>query len=135
CRVRRSRDSEAEPIAWMLPDLCRHPGYRSRSDSRPPQSRTSLLCDVGQARSRRGSSRSRMVALDVARLDINGSPARRHGKGLVLMIAKSVVLEEGVVIHHPDLVNLYGCRLGAGSRVGTFVEIQRGAVIGRNCKI
>ena len=51
------------------------------------------------------------------------------------MIAKSVVLEEGVVIHHPDLVNLYGCRLGAGSRVGTFVEIQRGAVIGRNCKI
>jgi UDP-2-acetamido-3-amino-2,3-dideoxy-glucuronate N-acetyltransferase len=51
------------------------------------------------------------------------------------MIAKSVVLEEGVVIHHPDLVNLYGCRLGAGSRVGTFVEIQRGAVIGRNCKV
>ena len=51
------------------------------------------------------------------------------------MIATSVVLEEGVVIHHPDLVNLYGCRLGAGSRVGTFVEIQRGAVIGRNCKI
>ena len=51
------------------------------------------------------------------------------------MIATSVVLEEGVVIHHPDLVNLYGCRLGAGSRVGTFVEVQRGAVIGRNCKI
>ena len=51
------------------------------------------------------------------------------------MIAKSVVLEEGVIIHHPDLVNLYGCTVGAGSRVGTFVEIQRGAVIGRNCKI
>lgn len=51
------------------------------------------------------------------------------------MIATSVVRDEGVVIHHPDLVNLYGCRLGAGSRIGTFVEIQRGAVIGRNCKI
>ena len=51
------------------------------------------------------------------------------------MIAPSVALEEGVVIHHPDLVNLYGCRIGAGSRVGTFVEIQRNAVIGRNCKI
>src|SRR4051812_28975694 len=51
------------------------------------------------------------------------------------MIAPSVVLEEGVVIHHPDLVNLYGCRIGAGSRIGTFVEIQRNAVIGRNCKI
>src|SRR4051812_9441104 len=51
------------------------------------------------------------------------------------MIAASVALEEGVVIHHPDLVNLYGCRIGTGSRVGTFVEIQRNAVIGRDCKI
>lgn len=51
------------------------------------------------------------------------------------MIAQTVVLEEGVVIHHPNLVNLYGCRIGSGSRIGTFVEIQRGAEIGRNCKI
>lgn len=51
------------------------------------------------------------------------------------MIAASVVLGEGVVIHHPDLVNLYGCTVGDGSRVGTFVEIQKNAVIGRNCKI
>ena len=51
------------------------------------------------------------------------------------MIAKDVRLGEGVVIHHPDLVNLYGCTVGAGSRIGTFVEIQRGAVIGARCKI
>jgi acetyltransferase-like isoleucine patch superfamily enzyme len=51
------------------------------------------------------------------------------------VIAASVTLEDGVVIHHPDLVNLYGCRIGAGSRVGTFVEIQRGAVVGRQCKV
>ncbi|HEY8549386.1 MAG TPA: acyltransferase [Vicinamibacterales bacterium] len=51
------------------------------------------------------------------------------------MIAANVTLEEGVVIHHPDLVNLYGCRVGQGSRIGTFVEVQRNAVIGRNCKI
>jgi UDP-2-acetamido-3-amino-2,3-dideoxy-glucuronate N-acetyltransferase len=51
------------------------------------------------------------------------------------MIAKDVTLGEGVVIHHPDLVNLYGCTVGAGSRIGTFVEIQRGAVIGASCKI
>ncbi len=51
------------------------------------------------------------------------------------MIAPSVVLEEGVVIHHPDLVNLYGCRIGSESRIGTFVEIQCNAVIGRRCKI
>jgi UDP-2-acetamido-3-amino-2,3-dideoxy-glucuronate N-acetyltransferase len=31
--------------------------------------------------------------------------------------------------------NLYGCRIGDGSRVGPFVEIQRGAVVGRGCKI
>jgi acetyltransferase-like isoleucine patch superfamily enzyme len=31
--------------------------------------------------------------------------------------------------------NLYGCSLGSGTRVGPFVEIQRGATIGERCKI
>lgn len=31
--------------------------------------------------------------------------------------------------------NLYGCSVGDGSRIGTFVEIQKGAHIGKNCKI
>ena len=51
------------------------------------------------------------------------------------MIATSVVLGDGVVIHHPDLVNLYGCRIGDLTRIGPFVEIQGGASIGRSCKI
>lgn len=51
------------------------------------------------------------------------------------MISASVTLDNDVVIHHPDLVNLYGCKVGAGSRVGTFVEIQKNATIGHNCKI
>ena len=51
------------------------------------------------------------------------------------MISSSVILSEGVVIHQPDLVNLYGCSIGAGSRNGAFVEIQRNAVVGKNCKI
>ena len=51
------------------------------------------------------------------------------------MIAEDVQLAEGVMIFHPDLVNLYGCRIGAGTRVGTFVEIQKGAVIGAQCKV
>lgn len=50
-------------------------------------------------------------------------------------IAADVVLEEGVEIPQPDLVNLYGCRVGAGTRIGAFVEVQRGVVIGRRCKI
>lgn len=51
------------------------------------------------------------------------------------MIASDVSLGAGVVIHHPDLVNLYGCTIGDGTRIGTFVEIQRGAIVGANCKI
>ncbi len=51
------------------------------------------------------------------------------------MIANDVTLGAGVVIHHPDLVNLYGCTVGDHTRVGAFVEIQRGAVVGRSCKI
>jgi acetyltransferase-like isoleucine patch superfamily enzyme len=39
----------------------------------------------------------------------------------------------GVVVH--PFVNLYGCRLGDESRIGPFVEIQRGATIGARCKI
>jgi len=48
-------------------------------------------------------------------------------------IAADVKLGEGVVIH--DFTNLYGCEVGDGTRVGTFVEIQRGARLGRLCKI
>ncbi len=51
------------------------------------------------------------------------------------MIADDVDLGEGALAFHPDLVNLYGCKIGARSRVGTFVEIQRGASVGEDCKI
>ena len=34
-----------------------------------------------------------------------------------------------------DFVNLYGCSIGDGSKIGTFVEIQKNATIGKNCKI
>ena len=50
-------------------------------------------------------------------------------------IADSVRLGEGVVIHHPALVNLYGCTVGDDTKIGAFVEIQNGAVIGSRCKI
>lgn len=50
-------------------------------------------------------------------------------------IGKDVKLDSGVVIFHPDLVNLYGCRIGAETKIGTFVEIQKNSVIGAQCKI
>lgn len=34
-----------------------------------------------------------------------------------------------------NFVNAYGCSIGDGSKVGAFVEIQKGATIGKNCKI
>jgi UDP-2-acetamido-3-amino-2,3-dideoxy-glucuronate N-acetyltransferase len=50
-------------------------------------------------------------------------------------ISKDVVLGAGVLIRHPDLVNLYGCRIGEDSKVGSFVEVQKNASIGMRCKI
>jgi UDP-2-acetamido-3-amino-2,3-dideoxy-glucuronate N-acetyltransferase len=40
---------------------------------------------------------------------------------------------EGVVVS--SFTNLYGCRIGDGTRVGPFVEIQRGATVGARCKV
>lgn len=48
-------------------------------------------------------------------------------------IAPDVKLGENVKIY--SFTNLYGCEVGDGSKIGTFVEIQKGARIGRNCKI
>lgn len=50
-------------------------------------------------------------------------------------ISDDVVLGDGVKIPHPDLVNLYGCRIGDETKIGTFVEIQRGAIVGTRCKV
>lgn len=48
-------------------------------------------------------------------------------------IADDVILGKNVQIY--GLVNLYGCTIGNETRIGTFVEIQRGAKIGSLCKI
>ena len=53
--------------------------------------------------------------------------------GQFCLIAPDVKLGRDVVIH--NFVNLYGCEIGDGSKIGSFVEIQKDAVIGRNCKI
>jgi acetyltransferase-like isoleucine patch superfamily enzyme len=44
-----------------------------------------------------------------------------------------VVFGENVVVY--SFTNLYGCRIGDNTRIGPFVEVQRGAVIGANCKV
>jgi len=48
-------------------------------------------------------------------------------------IEKDVKLGQNVKIY--NFVNLYGCEIGDNTKIGTFVEIQKGAKIGKNCKI
>ena len=48
-------------------------------------------------------------------------------------IAEDVILGQDVFL--AKFINLYGCSIGDYSRIGTFVEIQKGVHIGSNCKI
>ncbi|TMK57582.1 MAG: N-acetyltransferase [Actinobacteria bacterium] len=49
------------------------------------------------------------------------------------LIADDVILGEGVIVQ--AFTNLYGCTIGDETRIGPFVEIQRGATVGARCKI
>src|SRR6266404_7313553 len=54
-------------------------------------------------------------------------------KGQFCVVAADVRLGRTVTIH--SFVNLYGCAVGDETRLGTFVEVQKGASIGKRCKI
>jgi UDP-2-acetamido-3-amino-2,3-dideoxy-glucuronate N-acetyltransferase len=58
----------------------------------------------------------------------SGRPAPEFSR-----VAPDVKFGENVRIH--AFVNLYGCEIGDGSQIGTFVEIQKNAKIGKHCKI
>lgn len=49
------------------------------------------------------------------------------------IIKDDVKIGENVSIFH--FVNLYGCTIEDGAKIGSFVEIQKNATIGKNCKI
>ena len=51
----------------------------------------------------------------------------------MLRIAPDVKLGKNVKL--AGFINLYGCEIGDGTKIGTFVEVQKNAVIGRHCKI
>src|SRR5580765_4636046 len=53
--------------------------------------------------------------------------------GQFCVIAPDVKLGRDVTIY--NFVNLYGCEIGDETRIGTFVEIQKNAKVGRRCKI
>lgn len=62
--------------------------------------------------------------MDVAERPVNEAPHR---------VIEDVEFGANVVVQ--PFTNLYGCRIGGDSRIGPFVEIQRGVAIGSSCKI
>lgn len=51
------------------------------------------------------------------------------------MIKEDVKIGKGTKIFYPDLVNLYGCEIGANCKISVFVEIRKDVKIGNNVKI
>ncbi len=60
----------------------------------------------------------------LSNLPSNDAPSR---------LIRDCTFGDGAVVY--SFTNLYECAVGAGSRIGTFVEIQNGVVIGSRCKI
>ncbi len=50
-------------------------------------------------------------------------------------ITADVVISPTTRILFPDLVNLYGCRIGADTTIGPFVELQADVTVGDRCKV
>ena len=59
--------------------------------------------------------------------------SKQRNQFLYQRIADDVKLGRNVKIY--DFVNLYGCEIGDNTKIGTFVEIQKGVKIGKSCKI
>jgi acetyltransferase-like isoleucine patch superfamily enzyme len=51
----------------------------------------------------------------------------------VKKISANVIVGKDVVLN--DFINLYGCTIGDGTKIGPFVEVQKNAIIGKHCKI
>src|SRR5215831_1779126 len=58
---------------------------------------------------------------------------KRSNEASFLSIASDVQLGHNVKL--AKFINLYGCMVGDNTKIGTFVEIQKNATVGRNCKI
>jgi acetyltransferase-like isoleucine patch superfamily enzyme len=59
--------------------------------------------------------------------------SKQHDQFVYQRIADDVKLGNNVRIH--DFVNLYGCEIEDNTKIGSFVEIQKGVKIGKSCKI
>ena len=95
------------------------------SGRRGSRSRRAVSASLPRASARSNSRRSRAPS----RSTLADAPANEAPYRLI----RDVDFGDGVIVH--PFTNLYGCRIGDESRIGPFVEIQEGAVIGARCKI
>jgi UDP-2-acetamido-3-amino-2,3-dideoxy-glucuronate N-acetyltransferase len=58
-----------------------------------------------------------------------------YARVVLVPISEDVQLGQNVFIPQPGIVNLYGCKIGAETKIGAFVEIQKGVNVGSRCKI
>src|SRR5215471_19138957 len=56
-----------------------------------------------------------------------------RGMEPLLCVASDVKLGRGVTLS--KFINLYGCEIGEGTKIGAFVEVQKNAKVGKHCKI
>lgn len=52
-----------------------------------------------------------------------------------MSIKEDVVIGKGTKIWHPELSNIYGCKIGNNCNIGALVEIRANVIIGNGCKI
>ena len=128
-RRARDRDGQALPAAdpphGRVRALGPHRGSTSRyrSGSRASASR----CRSSQAYAKSSSTPSSVASRSSSRVadaPANDAPSR---------LISDVTFGDNVIVQ--PFTNLYGCSIGDNTRIGPFVEVQRGAVIGANCKI
>jgi UDP-2-acetamido-3-amino-2,3-dideoxy-glucuronate N-acetyltransferase len=106
--------------AQVIPkaNICSHTGVTI------PECHCARCHEAMLARHANGSSGMRVVHSPPAAPAVNAAPYR---------LLTDVDIGPGAQI--ASFTNLYGCRIGAESRIGPFVEIQRGASVGARCKI
>src|ERR1041384_3975462 len=110
---------------------------RTSSASSSTTSRPSRRTTITQAtirtttRTMRRTGRKKGSEQVPDRADVRASLSQGSGaSGQFCVVAPDVVLGRDVSIY--NFVNLYGCEIGDNSRIGSFVEIQKGARVGRN---
>jgi acetyltransferase-like isoleucine patch superfamily enzyme len=76
----------------------------------------------------------RSAPLELSERVLKNSGLRKGMKTMnYVCMSDDVVLGKNVKLSH--FINLYGCKIGDNTKIGAFVEIQKGASVGRNCKI